>query len=443
MLDFRPPLDWPFLLWWSKINFPLYMKLTLGDTTIKIEKGALNRFKKLKGQRAMVCPNHSNRHDPQVMFSFSREAEEYFNFVAAREVFDFDHGMNGWWLQHAGCYSVVRGAADRESFKTTRRILVEGKKKLVLFPEGEISRQNDTLMTLESGAAQLSFWALSDLEKGLAEKGQKIAPATLPTVQEDGTVGDGGPIVASPTIFIQPMAFKYTYPYDISSSLRETLKTLEAKLGLKAGPEDTFQGRLIALCERLLTALQKEYEFKCPADATMNERVKALRVHILHTLAARLNVELPAGGKELENVRILRNKIDDYIYQDEKKKGSAYEQEAHEEKQRIYRGYYKDLNRVVNFISIYQGYVSEHMTQERFSDVIERLEVEILGGEPSIKGPRQVQIDVGEAIDLSLYAEGYKTHKKETIAKVTEMIAAQISTMLVKMEAKRTPIYLD
>ena len=141
LLDFKPPLDWPFLLWWSKINFPLYMKLTLGDTTIKIEKGALERFHKLKGRRAMICPNHSNRHDPQVMFSFSREAEEYFNFVAAREVFEYDHGVNGWWLQHAGCYSVVRGAADRESFKTTRRLLVEGKKKLVLFPEGEISRQ--------------------------------------------------------------------------------------------------------------------------------------------------------------------------------------------------------------------------------------------------------------------------------------------------------------
>ena len=70
MLDFRPPLDWPLLLWWCKINFPLYMKLTLGDTTIKIEKGALERFHKLKGQRAMICPNHSNRHDPQVMFSF-------------------------------------------------------------------------------------------------------------------------------------------------------------------------------------------------------------------------------------------------------------------------------------------------------------------------------------------------------------------------------------
>jgi 1-acyl-sn-glycerol-3-phosphate acyltransferase len=433
MLDFRPPLDWPFLLWWAKINFPLYMKLTLGDTTIKIEKGALARFQKLKGRRTMVCPNHSNRHDPQVMFAFSREAEEYFNFVAAREVFDYDHGVNGWWLQHAGCYSVVRGAADRESFKTTRRILVENKKKLVLFPEGEISRQNDTLMSLETGAAQLSFWALADLEKVVGEIGNKDSDPLAPR-------GPGGP-TGGATIYIQPMAFKYTYPYDISSSLRETLKTLEAKLGIKANLEDGFQPRLMALCEKLLTALEKEYDVKPVEGATMNERVRFLRMHILECLAPKLGVELPKGGKELECVRILRNKIDDFIYQDDKNR-SAYEREAHEEKQRIYRGYYRDLKRVTNFVAIYAGYVTEHMTQERFSDVIERLEVEILDGEPSIKGPREVLIDVGEAIDLSQYYQDYKTKKKETISKVTEEIAAQISSMLVKMDTTREIIYL-
>jgi len=434
MLDFRPPLDWPFLLWWSKINFPLYLKLTLGDTTIKIEKGALERFNKLKGRHVMICPNHSNRHDPQVMFAFSREAEEYFNFVAAREVFEYDHGINGWWLQHAGCYSVVRGAADRESFKTTRRILVEGKKKLVLFPEGEISRQNDTLMTLESGAAQLSFWALTDLEKVVGEIGNK----------ENDPLSPRGPSAFPPkgaTIYILPMAFKYTYPYDISSSLRETLKTLELKMGIQPNLDGDMQPRLLALSEKMLQALEREYELKPSEGTTINERVKSLRTHILESLAKKIEVELPKGSKELEWVRILRNKIDDFIYQDEKNY-SAYEREVHEEKERIWKGYYKDLGRVVNFISIYAGYVSEHMTQERFAEVIERLEMEILGGEPSIKGPRQVLIDVGEPIDLSLHYNDYKTRKKETINKVTEEIAAQISAMLAKLDTARTPIYL-
>src|SRR5262249_19790639 len=122
------------------------------------------------------------------------------------EVFDWDHGLNGWWLQHMGCYSVVRGAVDRESFKMTRELLTHGKKKLVLFPEGEISRQNDTLLPLESGAAQMSFWALTDIKKENPNE----------------------------TIYIVPMALKYTYPYDIGSNVRESLARLENKLGITA-----------------------------------------------------------------------------------------------------------------------------------------------------------------------------------------------------------------
>lgn len=422
MLDFKPPLDSPLILWWVKINLPLYMKLKLRGTTIKIMDGALERFAKLKGKRAMICPNHSNRHDPQTMFAFGKEAGEYFNFVAAREVFDYDHGINGWWLQHVGSYSVVRGAADRESFKTTRRILSEGPKKLVLFPEGEISRQNDTVMALESGAAQLSFWALADMEKKLAASG--------------GTIGGEN------TIYIQPMAFKYTFPRDISSELRETLKTLETKLSIKAEEGDTFQVRLKRLADALLTAIEREYGFKRKEGATMNERVKDMRVHILTNLAAVLNIELDKNARELEWVRVLRNKLDDYIYEDENKL-SDYEREMHEERERSYKTFYRDLSRVVNFICIYDGYFSERSTQERFSEIIDRMETEILGGEPSLKGPREVLIDAGEAIDLSLYYEQYKKNKKQATAEVTALLATRISEMLVKMEDYRKPIYLD
>lgn len=42
---------------------------------------------------------------------------------------------------------------------------------------------------------------------------------------------------------------------------------------------------------------------------------------------------------------------------------------------------YKDIGRVVNFIAIYDGYLSEHMTQERCADIIDRLETEVNGRE--------------------------------------------------------------
>lgn len=442
MLDFRPPLDTPFLFWWAKLNLPLHMKFQLKGTTIKIMDGALERFAKVKGKHTMICPNHSNRHDPQTMFTFGTAAGEYFNFVAAREVFDYDHGLNGWWLQHLGTYSVVRGAADRESFKTTRRILSEGKKKLVLFPEGEISRQNDTIMPLESGAAQLSFWAMSDLEKH-AKESKNGKPETV--ASSGATAAGDSTSSESPgfePIYILPMAFKYTYPRDISSELRGSLKSLELRLGLKVEEEDTFQARIKRLAETLLSTLEKEYNYKKKDGATMNERVKALRVHILKNLAGVLNIELEPNARELESVRILRNKLDDFIYADDSGL-SKYEKEVHEDKERTYKTYYKDLNRVVNFISIYDGYVTERATQERIAEVLDRMETEVIGSEPSLKGSREVLIDVGEPINLGDYWAEYKTHKKETINKVTDRLFAEISRMLTKMETERTPRYLD
>lgn len=423
MLDFRPPLDTPWLIAMVKFFLPVYMKLGMHDTTLSVSQEALDRFNRLKGKKALICPNHSFRHDPQVMFAFSNLVKEDFNFIAAREVFDWDRGLNGWWLQHMGCYSVVRGAVDRESFKTTREILSRGKKKLVLFPEGEISRQNDTLLPLESGAAQMSFWALADVKKENPNE----------------------------TIYIIPMALKYTYPYDIGSGVRDALTRLETKLGLTGDSEklkdqiesasDSVHLRLRAVAEKLLAVLEKEYRQTSAENATMNERVEKLRKAILQKVAKQLDITLSENQRELENVRVLRNVLDDHIYS-ENGASSDYEKKVHEERSANIRACYKDLDRVVNFISIYDGYVTEHMSQERYSHVLDRLEAEVFGNAPIIRGARKVLIDVGEPINLDDHLEAYKAKKKEAVAKVTDEIFSQISSMLVGLEEQRRPVFL-
>ncbi len=427
MLDFRPPLDTPWMIAVVKLLMPLYMKLGLNDTTVSASPEALERFNKLKGKKALICPNHSFRHDPQVMFAFGKLVNEDFNFIAAREVFDWDHGLNGWWLQHMGCYSVVRGAVDRESFKTTRELLCAGKKKLVLFPEGEISRQNDTLLPLESGAAQMSFWALSDIKKANPDD----------------------------TIYIVPMALKYTYPHDIGSNIRESLSKLENKLGLTAehsgdtdqikvaieSGEASVRDRLRRVADRLLSILEKEYKQKPDPEATMNQRVEKLRRAILQKVAKQIDVELSANQRELEQVRILRNNLDDYIYS-ENGKASEYEKQVHDEHAANIKACYKDLDRAVNFIAIYDGYVTEYMSQERYAHVLDRLEQEVFGGAPNIRGARRVLIDVGEPINLDDHLEAYKAKKKEAVAHVTDEIFGQISSMLQGLETKRKPVFL-
>lgn len=415
MLDFRPPKDSQLIISLCKAFTPVILKLGLGDPAIKISEEDIKKFQQLKGKKALVCPNHSNRRDPEVMFAFSKAVGEDFNFIAAREVFDWRHGLNGWFLQKMGVYSVVRGAVDRDSFKMTRNILANGKKKLVLFPEGEISRQNDTLLALESGAAQLSFWALNDILK-------KDPQGTL---------------------HIVPMAMKYIFTTDISSAIRASLITIEESLDLQ--PTDiSIRVRIRNIAEKLLSALEKEYRHEPESkNGNMNDRVVSLRRAILNRVAEQLDVKLDENKRELENVRVLRNKIDDYIYDEKNNTQSDYEKKVHHDYAERSKALYVDIDRVVNFIAIYDGYLSEHMTQERCADIVGRMEKEVLGKYETYKGPRRVTVKVGEPINLVDYSDAYKSNKKEAVSQVTENIFNQISSMLNQIEDSREAIYIE
>ncbi len=414
MLDFRPPKDSPIAIGLVKLLLPLVMKVPLHDTRIQVVGDGLERFKALNGLRTVICPNHSNHDDPEVMFAFSAAVGEDFNFLAAREIFDYDHGFRGFWLQRLGCYSVVRGAVDRESFKTTRNLIVANKKKLVIFPEGEVSRQNDTLLHLESGVCQMAFWAVDELAKK-----QQLEP-----------------------VFILPLAMKFTYPGDIRENLDKALYRIEERLGLESKARDPLYKRLSAVSGSILATLEREYNFKPAGDASVNERIAGLRLAILKNIASYLQIGLPAGLSQLEYVRILRNALDDYVYNNVEEEGTAYLKKLHNEKTAKIKGFYRDLDRVLTFIAIYDGYLRDHLTQERFAEVVDRFEMEVFG-KRSIKGARLVYLDLGRPVDLlPMYAD-YKCNRKTAIQHATDNISEQISTMLDALDRKRPAVFVE
>lgn len=413
MLDFKPPQDNELVIGLCRTFLPQILKYRCNDLQVQLAGDGLERLKKHAGQRMMICPNHSFRHDPEVMFALSVKAHEAFNFVAAREVFDYNNGWNGFLLQKMGVYSVVRGAADRESFKTTRTLLAAGKKKLVLFPEGEISWQNDHLLPLETGAVQLSYWALDEMRKQQIE-----AP-----------------------LYILPVALKYVYRKNICDSLQTTVTKLESELGIDAKGETSLYARVRGCAMKVLGTLEKQYNLKPAADAPLNERMKNVKESALRDLAEVLDVELPPlKASYLDWVRVLRNAMDDYIYTDTKDM-SDYEKKIHDERAGKIRGYYRDLDRVIGFIAVYDGYLSPPATQERVANVVEMLEQEVFG-EKTIKGPRLVTIEIGESIDLAQRYDEYKKSKKTVIEAITQDLSRQIHGMLDTLENSREHVYV-
>lgn len=413
MLEFRSPQDNAVVIGLLKLFLPQLLLFRCGDLQVKIAGNGLQRFKQLAGKHVMICPNHSFRHDPEVMFAVSAQAGEAFNFVAAREVFDYNNGLNGVLLQKLGCYSVVRGAADRESFKTTKSILVNGKKKLVLFPEGEISWQNEVLLPLESGACQLSFWALDEMHKTGSNE----------------------------AVYVLPIALKYTYRKSIVQQLEWSVTKLEKRLGINGHNEESLYLRTRAAALKVLEALERQYNCKTTAEMTLNARMLQVKENALRHLAEVLEVELPpVKSSYLDWVRVLRNTMDDFIYGDTHEL-SAYERSIHDEKTNKIRGYYRDLDRIVGFIAIYDGYLSPPATQERIANVVEMLEGEVFG-EKSVKGPRLVTVDIGTPINLLTHYPDYKKNKKAVLETVTTELSRQIHGMLDTLEKERTPVYV-
>jgi 1-acyl-sn-glycerol-3-phosphate acyltransferase len=414
LLDFKPPQDNAFIIWLTKLFMKQILFFRCHDLKVVVNGDGLQRFRKLAGKRVLICPNHSYRHDPEVMFEFGRQAGESFNYIAAREVFDYNNGFNGVLLQKLGCYSVVRGAADRESFKTTKSLLAAGKKKLVLFPEGEISYQNDAILPLESGAVQLTFWALEELQK------------TQPTEP----------------IYVLPIALKYSYRSNITEQLRECISILEKKLNLPSHNEETLYQRTRMAALKILEGLERQYGCKVTAESTVAERMTQVKEKSLRGMAEVLDVQLPPlKNTYLDWVRALRNTMDDFIYEDTKQM-SDYEKKLHAERTAQIKKYYRDLDRIVGFIALYDGYLSPPATQERIANVVEMMETEVFQ-EKTIKGPRLVTVDVGEPINLlEMYAE-FKKNKRAVLERTTADLSGQIHGMLDGLEKQREAVYVN
>lgn len=388
LMDFRPPQDNAFAKFIARFVVPARLKNRFGVIDVKVN--GLERLKALKGQRCILPFNHPSGKDPEVAFTVGLMAGEFFNYLAAREVFDEMKGRMGRIMQSLGCYSVVRGTADRESFETTQRLLVENKQKLVIYFEGEINRQNDQPLDCEPGVIRLAMWAMQQLEKE-----GRLAPIYLPRV---GT--------------------KFRYVDDIQPALEESLARLEAHVSLTA--EGDMYERLRKVCLVTLATLQNDYGVIPDPNATAAAQVQDLRNAILADVGRLLKIELP-NVSTLDRLRVVRNAIDERVFKAEEGM-SPYACLLDRRRAEAMSCVYEMMRTVQVFIDIRDGYVKETMSQERFAEVLDKLEVEFFGA-TTVKGKSIAFVHIDEPINLLDWYPTYKKDKKGTLAK----LAAEVS----------------
>ena len=302
-------------------------------------------------------------------------------------------------LQGLGAYSIVRGTADRNAFRTTREILTKGDAPIVIFGEGEISRQNDTVMRFERGVTQLCFWALDDMQKAGINK----------------------------PLYVVPIGIKYHYPQDMWNTIDTALTRLEHAIlpPVERTSIERYE-RLRRIGIAVLRTLAAEYQYKMDETVPLDVHIQKLKEQILFHAEQIMGIHTKADV--LTRVRALKNLVDAEIYKDVEQM-TAYEQKIHEELLQKFQQFYPDLERLINFIAISDGYVAKAPSQERFLEVIIRLEREVFGT-AKMRGPRVASLRVGEPKNLRDCYDTYKTQKREMVEQITLELETAVQTLV-------------
>ncbi|MEM7795333.1 MAG: 1-acyl-sn-glycerol-3-phosphate acyltransferase [Cyanobacteria bacterium P01_C01_bin.118] len=343
------------------------------------------KLRAIDGARIVYVCNHPTMEDGMVLFGLAARVGQLWHYIVARESFQ---GLQGKFLQWMGCYSIRRGLGDRASIAQTLSLLKQPQARVVIFPEGGCSYQNDTVMAFRSGAIQMPLQVMAQLAKK--------APDT--------------------DLYVVPISLKYRYTQPMTAVIEQTLQGLEQALRIVPSKGQDFYGRLIEIASLVLTRIETEYGLSATPDQDWNQRIDRLRNHVITQCEQQL--DLPPNGAPIRE-RVY--KIQALLEAEEPK--TIAEDDA----------LYWTTVRLLNFDAIYDGYVAADPTPERFLDTLMRLEREVYQKEHiRPKAHRQAIFRVGEPINLKDYVADLRQDKAGTVERLTEQLRQVVQANLAR-----------
>ncbi|MEL6260667.1 MAG: 1-acyl-sn-glycerol-3-phosphate acyltransferase [Cyanobacteria bacterium J06626_6] len=399
---FYPPKQLPLMARLvQSISYPLAH--VLYKVRIFVSEEFVGAVRSIDDARIVFVCNHPTMEDGIALFVLSARLGQLFHYVVAYEAFG---GLMGWFIQHLGCYSIRRGLGDRASISQTLSMLKQPRCRLVIFPEGGCSYQNDTIMSFRPGAIQLPMSALAQLAK------KADSPAQIPD------------------LYVVPLSLKYQYQQPMQRVIEALLSRLEDRLNLEASSLDSYQ-RLRRVGNQVILRIEQEADLSGTEDLDWNERIERLRKIFIEKCESALDIEPNLNAPIRERVYRVQAELEDLEAATESVsekvvKGATVKKTAKGEKtpskgahrlnpQKIYW----DTVRLLNFDAIYDGYVAEAPTQERFLDTLTRIEREVFHLEHAQpKAPRKARFYVGTPINLKQYLTDYQDDRSGTVERL-------------------------
>ena len=271
-----------------------------------------------------------------------------------------ENRMQAFVLRRAGAFSVYREGIDRQALQAAIGILEEGKRPLVIFPEGVITRTNDRLIAMMEG---LSFVARSAAKKRAATDKQVV---------------------------VHPVAIRYHFHGDIDDALHTTLDDIENRLSWRPKRDANPVVRIRRVGEALLWLKEIEY-LGSPQAGDMVDRLQ----HLIDRILVPMEDEWLAGNKHTEKTIVGR------VKQLRSRDPTRHDRRQDHGQERARRwDQLADMYLAQQLGHYPPDYVRSNPHQERMLETIEKFE-EDLTDRCRVYRPMSATVQVGEAIAVS------------------------------------------
>jgi len=182
------------------------------------------------GKSIMLAPNHCRLSDPMVLGVMALDAKTYLHAMASWHLFK-ESRFQTFIIRALGAFSVLREGNDRKSLEAAIDILVAGKRPLIVFPEGALTKHNDIVNEMMDGPTFLARQAGKRLKK-------------MGSTRE---------------VVIHPVAIRYSFLGDVEKSIAPTLDELEARLSWQPKHSLSSFERIAKLGDAFLALKEIEY----------------------------------------------------------------------------------------------------------------------------------------------------------------------------------------
>jgi hypothetical protein len=351
------------------------------------------------GHAVLLTPNHPRTADPMAMGWLGVETPCHFHVMASWHLFQGSRAYN-WAIRAMGGFSVNREGVDRQSINMAIELLAEGRRPLIIFPEGATSRTADHLQALLDGVAFIA--------RAAAKKRAKHS--------QPGKV------------LVHPVAVKYFFAGDIHACCDDVLTEIEHRLTWQPQRHLPLNERIVKVGSALLSLKEIEY-FGQAQEGSLARRIERLIDRLLGPVESEWFGRVQVGPA-VPRVRNLRAKLlPDMV------EGRITPEERTRRWQQL-----ADLYLAQQLSSYPPGYLIRP-TVDRILEIVEKYEEDITD-KARLHGDLKVVIDVGQPIEVSperqrgAPVDPLMTQIRESLQAMIDKLAAESPRLSKAAEAK-------